>query len=117
MIFIFPFQNIFLGLAYLLKLVGPGRDKSPPVFFQKQTCICTYIYIDEKHTTYIVFICIIKQENIIFIPDTGVGLDKPRDDIVAFALYPTIVVEMPAAPPTTRVQYPTLYVAFKQVRP
>ena len=60
MVFIFPFQNIFLGFAYLLKHVGPRRDKSLQLFFQKQTCICTYIYIDEKHTTYIVFICIIK---------------------------------------------------------
>ena len=73
-----------------------------------------YIYIDEKHTTYIVFICIIKQENIIFIPDTGVGLDKPSADIVASPLYPTVAVETPA---TTRVQYSTLYAASKQVRP
>ena len=76
-----------------------------------------YIYIDEKHTTYIVFICIIKQENIIFIPDIGVGLGKPRGDIVASPLYPTVVVETLATPPTTRVQYPTLYAASKQVRP
>ena len=112
-VFIFPFQNIFIGLAYLLKLVGSRRDKSPPVFFQIQTCICTYIYIDEKHTTYIVFICIIKQENIIFIPDTGVGLDKSHGDIVASPLYPTVVVETPVTSPMTRVHYPTLYAASK----
>ena len=76
-----------------------------------------YIYRWKKYTTYIVFICIIKQENIIFIPDTGVGLGKPRGDIVASPLYPTVVVETPATPPTTRVQYPTLYAASIQVRP
>ena len=70
-----------------------------------------------KHTTYIVFICIIKQENVIFIPDTGVDLGKPRGDIVASPLYPIVMVEMPATPPTTRVQYSTLYAASKQVRP
>ena len=61
-----------------------------------------YIYINEKHTTYIVFICIIKQENIIFIPDTDVDLGKPRGDIMASPLYPTVVVETLATPPTTR---------------
>ena len=52
-----------------------------------------------------------------FIPDTGVGLGKPRGDIVASPLYPTVVVETPTTPPTTRVQYPTLYATSKQVRP
>ena len=66
--------------------------------FSKYRYVYVHIYIDEKHTTYIVFICIIKQENIIFIPDTGVGLGKPRDDIVASPLYPTVVVETPATP-------------------
>ena len=51
------------------------------------------------------------------IPDTGVGLGKPRDDIVASPLYPSVVIETPTTPPTTRVQYPTLYAASKQVRP
>ena len=72
-----------------------------------------YIYIDEKHATNIVFMCIIKQGNIIFIPDTSVGLDKPGGDIVASPIYPTFVIETPATPPTTRVQYPTLYAASK----
>ena len=70
-----------------------------------------------KHTTYKVFIYMLKQENIIFILGTGVGLGKSRGDIVTSQLYPTVVVETPATPPMTRVQYPTLYAASKQVRP
>ena len=110
----FFFKTLFPGLAYLLKLVGLGRDKSSPVFSLKIMYAC--IYIDGKHTTYVAFIYNIKQENIFLIPGTGIGLGKPRDDIMASPLYPIVVVEMLATPPTTGVQYQTHYAAFKQVR-
>ena len=35
MVLYFFFKTFFLGLAYLLKLVGPERDKSPLVFSLK----------------------------------------------------------------------------------
>ena len=38
----FFFQNIFPRLAYLLKLVSPERDKSPPVFFLKKKNMYSY---------------------------------------------------------------------------
>ena len=88
-------------MAYLLKLVGPERDKSPPVFSLKIMYTC--IYIDGKYITYVVFIYNIKQENIFLIPGTSVGLGKPHGDIVTSLFYPTVVVETPAIPPTTRV--------------
>ena len=102
------FNTLFFRLAYLHKLVGSRRDESPLVFFLKNM----YIYIDGKHTTYIVLYTI-KQENVFLIPGTSVGLGKPCDDIVASSLYPTIVVETPITPPTTRVQYQTHYAASK----
>ena len=95
-------------MAYLHKLVGSRRDESPLVFFLKNM----YIYIDGKHTTYVVLYTI-KQENILLIPDTDVGLDKPGDDIVTSPLYPTVVVEMLATPPTMEVQYQTHYATSK----
>ena len=39
------------------------------------------------------------------LPDTGVGLGKPRGDIMAFPLYQTAMVEMLAIPTTTVVQH------------
>ena len=59
----------------------------------------------------------IKQKNIFPILDTSVGLGKPRGDIMAFPLYPTVVVETPTTPPTMGVQYQTHYAASIQVRP
>ena len=45
-------------------------------------------------------------------PNTSVGLDKPRGDTVTSLFTQTIMVEMLTTPPTTEVQHQTHYVAF-----
>ena len=47
----------------------------------------------------------VKTRKYQFIPDTSVGLGKPRGDIVTSPLYPTVVVETPATPPTTWLKH------------